>query len=468
MKKIFSAGFLLILCAILLISCEEKIADKDAPGSITFSINADLETSTLKATGGEFDSENSFQLMVSISDMNGNMVFEDELISLFRFSDGFVSAKLEITQNDYYLTKFMVISPEGEVIYASPTTEAPLAYLVNNPLPMFFTISADEVTQLVPEVLVVNENSSEDFGYASFGFQMVKPMTVYMMAINDNPQLMVPTRVMEAQIQVSTENDWSHTFLMDASVNEVILRGGSKYYSILANAEGFDPIKIRVSAEELMASSKENPFLIKFGNMPYAKMMFQPGPEDGKDATITDLNPEKNFGDDLFFEATFKSEPQLAVMRTKNGLVQYNLDNIPKSARIEKVILRLNLMETPEWDSAQYFVDNTEPDFAWFGVVLQQVIEPWDEYEVSWSNQPKTTEVNQVYLNANVWRNSKSVEVDVTSLFVPRQEILLPNYGMMIKQDPSDQFPGLKFASSDHENPEMRPELTVYYSMPLY
>jgi hypothetical protein len=93
MKKIFSAGFLLILCAILLISCEEKIADKDAPGSITFSINADLETSTLKATGGEFDSENSFQLMVSISDMNGNMVFEDELISLFRFSDGFVSAK---------------------------------------------------------------------------------------------------------------------------------------------------------------------------------------------------------------------------------------------------------------------------------------------------------------------------------------------------------------------------------------
>lgn len=468
MKKLITAGFLVILSAILLVSCEEKLTDKDAPGSITFSLNADMENSLLKAASNDTLPENSYQLMLSISDMNGNLVFEDELVPLYRFADGFTSARLEIKPGEYNLTKFLVINPMGEVIFASPLEGAPLAYLINNPLPLYFNINAEKVTRLIPEVLAVENNPPEDFGYASFGFQVVKPLTVYMMAINDDPRIMAPTRAIESKIEVYTDNGWSHKFALKATVNEVILRGGSNYYTIVAHSGNYEPVKMRVSIKELMATNKENPLLIKFNYQTMSKIVLRPGPEDGKDATITDLNPERNFGNDIFFEATFKSEPVLTVMRTKNSLVQYNLNSIPKSARIEKVMLRLYLTEVPQWDSTLYYLDATGSDFVWFGVVLQQVVEPWEEYKVSWSNQPKTIEANQVYVTPDIWRSNNIVDVDVTSLFVPVQEIAAPNYGMMLKQYPSDQFPGLKFASSDYKVPEMRPELTVYYSMPVY
>jgi hypothetical protein len=468
MKKLINALFLLILSAFLLVSCEEKLTDKDTPGSITFSLNADAESPILKATPNDSLPENSYQLMVSISDKNGSMIFEDELVPLYRFSDGFISARLDIKPGEYNLTKFLVINPMGEIIFASPLEGAPLAYLINNPLPLYFSIYADKVTKLVPEVLEVNDNPPEAFGYASFGFQVVKPLTVYLMAINDDPRIMAPTRAIEAKVEVYTENGWSYKFALKASVNKVILRGGSRYYTILAYSGEFDPVKMVVPIKELMETTIENPLLIKFSYQNTQKIVLRPGPEAGKDATITDLNPERNFGDDIFFEATFKSEEILTVMRTKNSLVQYNLNDIPKSAKIEKVMLRLYLTEVPKWDSTLYYLDGTRSDFAWFGVVLQQIVEPWEEYKVNWNNQPKTIEANQVYVAPDIWRSSNIVDVDVSSLFVPMQEIAAPNFGMMLKQYPSNQFPGLKFASSDFKIPEMRPELTVYYSIPIY
>ena len=466
MKKLLFVGFALILSAILFVSCEEKISDKDAPGSITFSLSADMENSLLKAATNDTLTENSYQLMVSISDIDGNIIYEDELVPLYRFSDGYMSGRLEIKAGEFHLVKFLVINPMGEVIYASPLEGSPLAYLINDPLPLFFKINPDRVTRLVPEVLAVGDNTPEDFGYASFGFQVVKPLTSYMMAINDNPLIMAPTRALNAKIEVFTEEGWSYSFLLKATVNEIILRGGSNYYTILAYAEGYDPVKMIVSAKELMSTTKENPLLIKFNYQALSKLVLRPGPDDGKDATITDLNPARNFGDDIFFEATFKSEPILTVMRTKNSLVQYSLNDIPKSAQIEKVMLRLFLTEIPQWDSTLYYLDASGTDFTWFGVVLQQVVEPWDEYKVCWNNQPKTIEANQVYVSPNIWSSTNAVDVDVTTLFVPMQEIAAPNYGMMLKQYPSEQFPGLQFASSDYKIPEMRPELTVYYSIP--
>jgi len=57
--------------------------------------------------------------------------------------------------------------------------------------------------------------------------------------------------------------------------------------------------------------------------------------------------------------------------------------------------------------------------------------------------------------------------VDVTRLFVPKEEIAAPNYGMLFKLAPEPYFPGFRFASSDFEEPRMRPVLTIYYTLPL-
>ena len=56
---------------------------------------------------------------------------------------------------------------------------------------------------------------------------------------------------------------------------------------------------------------------------------------------ISNLEPDKNFGDYKYFEATFLSEPVLTVMRSNRSLIYFNLDSLPKSAIIQKVTLHL-------------------------------------------------------------------------------------------------------------------------------
>ena len=71
----------------------------------------------------------------------------------------------------------------------------------------------------------------------------------------------------------------------------------------------------------------------------------------------------------------------------------------------------------------RYRFDSTyiKPDpstgVEFYGAVLQQIIEPWDEHKVTWNTQPKTTDFNQVFISPFIL-NTNMIEVDVTGLFV--------------------------------------------------
>ena len=194
-------------------------------------------------------------------------------------------------------------------------------------------------------------------------------------------------------------------------------------------------------------------------------LVLQPGPVDGKDAMISNLAPDSNFGDYKYFETTYLTEPVLTVMRSNRSLIWFNLDSLPKSAAINKVTLQLTY-DIPVPFDGSFLGTNTDPTTGAivYGAVFQQVIEPWDEHKVTWNNQPKSIETNQVFL-APFIRNVNFIEVDVTGLFVHPQASLLPDYGMIFRLWPVDNFPGFRFASSDYPVVSMRPRLTVYYTI---
>ena len=156
-------------------------------------------------------------------------------------------------------------------------------------------------------------------------------------------------------------------------------------------------------------------------------------------------------------------------MRENRSLIRFSPDALPKSAQIRKVTLTLFYDVPIPWDSIPpmdtlYYGAN---GIAWYGAVLQQIVEPWDEHEVTWNNQPKTVEDNQVYISPFI-RNANFIEVDVTRLFLPGPDgTTAANYGMLFKLSPSPQFPGFRFASSDYSDPAMRPLLKIYYTLPL-
>jgi len=463
---------LIVPLFIIALSCEKKGSNIPGTGKAEFSVSgAELGA---KSDSIPDSTAYSFQLLVSVEDLEGNAVLTDKLIPLYVFGTGFLSEDIELPAMDLKLTKFMVINASGEVIFASPLAGSQLAYLVNNPLPITFKIIPNQVTKILPEVLFVGDHTPGQFGYASFGVQIVKPLDFWVMAVLDPSPLMPPIVITTARLTVMAPDGWHYTFNLKAEVNHIIIRGGYQVYTFILEKEGYLTQKLQFTARDLAATTKENPLILAINwNSQLKKLVLQPGPGKGKDAMISNLDAGKNFGDYKYFEATFLSEPILTVMRSNRSLIEFDMDTLPKSAVIRKVTLRLTYDLPIPFDST-YYNTNTGPSSGviWYGGVLQQVVEEWDEHKVTWNTQPKTVEYNQVYI-APFIRNSNFIEVDVTRLFVgptTTDPVIYPNYGMLFKLWPTERFPGFRFASSDYPLTtvfsKMWPALTIYYTLP--
>jgi hypothetical protein len=451
---------------IVFTSCEKKAVNDAGTGLAEFSVSMpDNQDSKSVTDSGKI----SFQIMISVEDIEGKAVFTDKLIPLYVFGTGFVSENVEIKVGEYKLTKFLVINASGEVVYAAPMVGSPLAYLTNRPLPFNFRILPALVTKILPEVLVVGDNPPSQFGYASFGVQIIKPLEFWTMCVLDPGPLMPPVTITTAKLTVKAPDGWHYTFKLEAAVNHLVIRGGYEAYTFILEKDGYLSQTLKFSSKELLATTKENPLVLTIPwSSQYRVLILQPGPEKGKDAMISNLNPDKNFGDYKYFETTFLSEPVLTVMRSNRSLIAFNLDTLPKSAVIKKVVLKLWYDIPIPFDSI-YYTTNTGPaaGIVWYGAVLQQIVAPWEEFKVTWNTQPKTIETNQVYISPFI-RNANSIEIDVTKLFVnpaTTDPAIYPNYGMQFRLWPVDRFPGFRFASSDYPDATMRPRLAIFYSI---
>ncbi|MBK8881374.1 MAG: DNRLRE domain-containing protein [Bacteroidales bacterium] len=433
---------LVISSVVLLSSCNKKNSpESNGTGMAEFSFTLNNPAGDVKS--GTADSGmTSYQLMVSIEDLNGIPVLTDEMIPVYAFGTGFMSEKIEIKAGEYNLTKFIVIDPAGQVIFASPLEGSPLAYITNDPLPVTFSVIPGTVTSVVPEVLVVGNYTPADFGYANFGVQVIKPLEFYAVCYLYNPLIMAPTTLTDARLTVYSNDGWYYSFDLKPEVNHLIIRGGSDFYTFVIEKEGYVSQTYQFSALELVNATKESPLGLKIPwGQQYNVLELQPGPEEGKDAMITNLQPDWNFGDYKYFETTFLTEPVLTVMRSNRSLISFDLGALPKSAIIQKVTLRLAFDLPIPFDST--FM-NTDPStgVAFYGAVLQQIIEPWDEHKVTWNNQPATIEMNQVYLYPFI-RNSNITALDVTGLYVnPSAPCCLRTTGCFFAYGRRMSFPG--------------------------
>ena len=238
-----------------------------------------------------------------------------------------------------------------------------------------------------------------------------------------------------------------------------MIKGGSEHYTFEVLKDGYSPAKFQFSIDELNKTSATDPLVLTISEGPMSSVTIKPGPEKGKDAMISDLEPDTNFGSWKYFEATFLSESPLTVMRTNRSLIWFDLNAVPDGTKIEKVMLTLWFDKPLGWDSL-----NSNTNFAWFGAVFQQITGPWNEDEVTWNNQPATIETNQVYVSPQPQMSSNMRTYDVTSLYMSMLESPAPEMGFMFRLYPSPQFPGFRFASSDYPEESMRPELKVFFS----
>ena len=179
-------------------------------------------------------------------------------------------------------------------------------------------------------------------------------------------------------------------------------------------------------------------------------LILQPGPE-GKDAIICDYYTT-NIGDypNLFAQTGFHEVPFIT-----RSLFEFDLSSIVPGAEILEAKLSLYFANNP---GNPHYQTNDNSAF------LQRVITTWEEYLVTWYNQPEITTENQVLLPNSQYPDQDYTDIDIKSLI---QDIINDpgnSFGLLFRLQYEEADRRMFFASSDHLNPILRPKLEIIYS----
>jgi hypothetical protein len=161
----------ILLISFFIFSCKEKKNENIKPGQVEFAFSAKALKSSLKSENSDTITGLTW-VVYTIEDASGNVIKNSEKIELYNMNGDYISKPISLVKGSYKLTRFMLLSWDNKILYASPVKGSPKAYLVQTPLPILFNVQNDEVTKLSPEVLSSIGCSPEDFGYATFGFEV--------------------------------------------------------------------------------------------------------------------------------------------------------------------------------------------------------------------------------------------------------------------------------------------------------
>jgi len=257
----------MLVIAASLTSCD-KLEEEKSEGSLAFGMSLEADSQALKSTLDDSARAENLAVLVTLGNESGELVLNDERLVLYHFGGRYVTKEIKLPTGKYKLIKYIVVDDKGIVRFAIPMYDSPMAYLVKHPLPIHTEIEKDKVTRLNPELLPVsNDIHPEDFGYISFGIQVVQPLEFFIAAYIDDPRLMAPSTLTDAMLEVRIEPDWAHSFNLEPRINRIVVpRADGKYVLIVSKPE-FRPQVLERSYSELEESSPERPILVPLKNL---------------------------------------------------------------------------------------------------------------------------------------------------------------------------------------------------------
>jgi hypothetical protein len=188
----------------------------------------------------------------------------------------------------------------------------------------------------------------------------------------------------------------------------------------------------------------------------YDSIILQPDGNQGKDAFLFDMNPDQNFGSHEDFAAIAWTNTGIPVK--VRGLIEFDLSGIPADATIDKAFLSLYSYDSPS-NGSHSILSGTNAS------ILLRIVDNWTESDVTWNNQPGTSDRNIIFLKESSESIKHYLNIDVTSLVKDATSETAVKFGVMIRLVEEEYYRRLVFASSDNENSELHPSLWVHYSI---
>lgn len=186
-------------------------------------------------------------------------------------------------------------------------------------------------------------------------------------------------------------------------------------------------------------------------------VIIRPGSEAGKDAILHGLLSEvnKNYGHNpQFLASTWTFQGVLGSVRS---IVDFDLSELPEDLIINSA--RLSLYA---WDSDEGFGQHSNvsgSNSSW----LKRVTSEWDENTVTWTNKPSTTEMNKVEIPATSSPDQNFLDINVSYLVQDYFDQPNSSFGFQMELNNESAYRLMNFASSDHENSNLHPQLKVCY-----
>jgi len=331
-----------VVIPILFISSCEKHPEVAEEGILELGVALEQLDGPLKSALADSMNVKTHFVVISVTKEDGQPVLDHERLELYNFGGHWITKEIKLKVGRYEIVKFLIVDSEGNVLMAAPVEGSPKAYLVDDPLPFPFPILKNQTSRVAPEVLPVHNEPPETFGYATFGYNVVRTLDFFVAVYIDDPRIMAPTRFTDAKLTVTIDSMLRHSFKLEAKVNRVTVRDSRWDYLLVVDKEGFAPKRLVVTRERLLNTSPDNPLVIGLPMDDLHVLVLQPGPDEGKDAMISRNLPEDNFGKFPFFEATAVSPVSSDVQhQLTRSLIEFDLNQLPKSATIKRTILTL-------------------------------------------------------------------------------------------------------------------------------
>jgi hypothetical protein len=217
---------LVLLIFAVVTSCKKEDHSKSSKGQFNIEVSASDYTS-LKSTN---DAETISKFVITVKNDKGVTVIKDSSINVLKFGTSYITEPISLPIGNYYIEKFWVLS-NTSIIYASPLKNSAKAYLVNKPLPINFTLTKDNVTKVVPEVLKCQESNPADFGYNAFGFQLVNTFDFLVTAYIYKEDIL-NYALTDANILITSKNDTAYKGTLAAATNKITLRESDSTFNI--------------------------------------------------------------------------------------------------------------------------------------------------------------------------------------------------------------------------------------------
>ena len=181
----------------------------------------------------------------------------------------------------------------------------------------------------------------------------------------------------------------------------------------------------------------------------------QPDQETGKDASINSLISYLKDDNQSLVSSVWEYDEGWGTGRC---FLDFDLSHIDNNQTV--TLAELSLFHDPN-SSISGHVNNGKSN----ELLISRITESWNDDELNWDNQPTFSLNNQVLVASSNIYNQDYLDIDVTDLFAEMLAQPDESYGFMIQlldESSGNYNRNVVFASSDNDNPELRPKLTFY------